>query len=387
MTGSDAVAALAGRVQRGVIRIETTTCTGTEIGTGFLVGHRLIATVEHVVDGATSITLKRNGQVVGLGTVIGEDPTRDVALVQSSAPISGPVLTLAPRSPRLGESVEALGFPLGLPLTVTQGDVSGLDRTVPINGIERTNLVQTDAAVNPGNSGGPLVSIDTHAVVGLVDLGAEGVNGISFAVSAQVAQPLLQAWADSPQPAPVTGCTTTSSSAATTTSTATTASSTATTASGTAPANTVPTYYGNAFSIEYPIGWGVQAAEQPTSYGTDTLIAPPGQSSTIHIRIDVSPNPPTTDLRALAQPEIDALARQPGYSLIDLSDTSVDGYPALHWEFDVDQDGVLLQKEDDFFIDSATGEGVAILTEAPASQYSAYYADVYTALRNTLTMN
>ena len=137
-----------------------------------MIGPRLVATVEHVVDGAVNIRLKQNGKTVGVGTVIGEDPTRDVALVRTSVSLHGRVLKLASRAPRLGEAVTALGFPFGLPLTVTQGSASGLGRTIPINGINRQNLVQTDAAINPGNSGGPLISVDTGEVVGFADLGA-----------------------------------------------------------------------------------------------------------------------------------------------------------------------------------------------------------------------
>ena len=203
---ADPLARLVAKTQSGVIRIETSACGIEKIGTGFLIGPRLIATVEHVVDGATAITLKQGGRVVAAGTVIGEDQARDVALVQSSVPIAGKVLPLAARAPQLGETVAALGFPLGLPLTVTEGSVSGLGRTVPITGIRRRQMVQTDAAVNPGNSGGPLISLDTGEVVGLVDLGTTQANGITFAVSAPVAQPLLQAWTAAPQPTLAATC-------------------------------------------------------------------------------------------------------------------------------------------------------------------------------------
>jgi S1-C subfamily serine protease len=196
---TDPLPALVTKTRSAVVRIEAKSCDGQAIGTGFLISPTLVATVEHVVDGANSINLKQGGRSVATGTVIGQDPARDVALVRSSAPIRGAVLRLAPRAPQLGESVAALGFPLGLPLTVTKGSVSGLGRSVPIDEINRRQMVQTDAAVNPGNSGGPLLSIDTGDVVGLVDLGTTQANGIAFAVSAQVAQPLLSAWRTAPQ--------------------------------------------------------------------------------------------------------------------------------------------------------------------------------------------
>ena len=190
---------LVARVKTGVIRIEATSCAGSVIGTGFLVKPRLVATVEHVVSGATSIKLKRNGRLLGRGTVIGVDRDRDLALLRTSKPISGHDFGFAGRAPRLGEEVAAIGFPLGLPLTVTKGSVSGFNRVIPISGVRRQHMVQTDAAVNPGNSGGPLLSTDTGRVVGLVDLGTSQANGVAFAVSAEVAAPLLKAWATAPQ--------------------------------------------------------------------------------------------------------------------------------------------------------------------------------------------
>ena len=199
-SASPSFADVVAKVKTGVIRIEVDSCTGSAIGTGFLVKPHLIATVEHVVDGALTIKLSRNGTALGSATVIGADPARDLALLRTSKPISGYDFGFAGKAPRLGEEVGAIGFPLDLPLTVTRGSVSGLDRSVPIDGLKRRHMVQTDAAVNHGNSGGPLLSTETGQVVGLVDLGSTNANSIAFAVSAEVAKPLLQAWAVAPQP-------------------------------------------------------------------------------------------------------------------------------------------------------------------------------------------
>jgi hypothetical protein len=182
------------RIKSGVVRIEADTCSGTSIGTGFLVSPRLIATVEHVVDGASTIRIKQGDRLVATGQIVGADPSQDLALVLTDHPVTGRLLRLASRTPRLGESVAAIGFPLGLPLSVTQGTVSGLNRTVPILGYDRQNLIQTDAAVNPGNSGGPLVSVQTGDVIGLVDLLESGANGLGFAVSGGVARPQFSTW-------------------------------------------------------------------------------------------------------------------------------------------------------------------------------------------------
>lgn len=197
---------LIAQTKSGIIRIQATTCDGEAIGTGFLITPTLVATVEHVVDGAAKITLVRNGKVLAHGTVIGADPARDLALVRTSTSISGYRFRFSDAAPALGEDVLALGFPFGLPLTITKGSVSGLGRTITIANVRRRQLVQTDAAVNPGNSGGPLLATDTGQVVGLVDLGTTQANGISFAVSAAVAAPLLNAWKVAPQPTAFAYC-------------------------------------------------------------------------------------------------------------------------------------------------------------------------------------
>jgi serine protease Do len=119
--------------------------------------------------------LKQKGESVSdRAQVVGADSFRDVALIRSGEAIDGHVFTLAEQDPRLGEEVVALGFPLGgtfptFDVTVTRGSVSGLHRTVNIDGVERTRLIQTDAAINPGNSGGPLISLETAEVVSIAD--------------------------------------------------------------------------------------------------------------------------------------------------------------------------------------------------------------------------
>ena len=202
---SGSFADLVAHTRSGVVEIDVDTCDGSASGTGFLIGPRLVATVDHVVDGATSITLKRNGGYLTGATVVGWDPVRDLALLRTAQPINGYRFKLASRAPRIGEQVAALGFPLGLPLTFTRGSISGIDRTQQIEGTMRQSLVQTDTAVNPGNSGGPLMT-ENGEVVGLVDAKDTEASGVSFAVSALVARPLLAAWKTSPQPQALDYC-------------------------------------------------------------------------------------------------------------------------------------------------------------------------------------
>jgi S1-C subfamily serine protease len=360
-------------VRSGVIRIETTTCDGEAVGTGILLTPRLIATVDHVVDGATSIALKRDGKVVGRGTVIGTDSARDVALIRSDQPIVGHRFKLASRAPRLGEDVAAIGFPLALPLTVTRGSVSGLGRTIPIDGINRTRLVQTDAAVNRGNSGGPLMT-DSGLVVGLVDLGTTEANGLAFAVGAQTAGPLLTAWASAPQPVSATTCSGGSSQQAAA------PPATQTTSSGASWTS----FSGGYFSIAYPDTWVVEAAEQSKGSYLDTTITSPVDTSVL-IRVDVSPGANSSDPVTASAPVVRQLRRETGYQEIQYRRFTFNGYDAVDWEFLVPEGGMLMHKEEVAFT-SARGDDFGVLVQAPDSEYSALAA-FFTDVFNSLTVN
>jgi S1-C subfamily serine protease len=136
--------------------------------------------------------------------VIGRDRTRDLALRGVPRHVWLPV-SPAHRLPDVCESVAALGYPWA-PAHGDRGTVSGLNRTILINGVRRKGLIQTDAAVNRGNSGGPLVSIETGEVIGLVDLRAADASGIAFAVNTKTAAPLLERWSKSPKPVAAARC-------------------------------------------------------------------------------------------------------------------------------------------------------------------------------------
>lgn len=361
------------RVRSGVMRIEVGTCDGKGVGTGFLIAPRLVATVEHVVDGAREISLLRDGKLVAHGTVIGEDAARDLALIRTDVPVSGYRFKLAARAPRLAEEVAAIGFPLALPLTVTRGSVSGLGRTVPIGGVQRQRLVQTDAAVNPGNSGGPLMTVGGE-VVGLVDLGTSEANGIAFAVSAEVARPLLEAWQVAPQPIAFTTCAGDSQPPA---------QSQPPAASHTTSDTTPASFPGYAFSIFYPNTWMVEASEVDHGSYIDTTIRSPDGPRYL-LRIDETPGVGHPDLYESGRRVIENLRGQRGYREIDLSYTSFKGVNALHWEFNVAEQGVLLHKEDLFFVTDA-GDEFAILTQAPESLYAEARA-AFDAIRDSFEL-
>jgi S1-C subfamily serine protease len=182
----------------GVVKILTTTCDEAGEGTGFVIGRRLIATVAHVVSGEVTMTIKAGSSTYS-GRVIGIDNGSDVALIRTSEPIAGHVFHFASVTPSVGDQLAVLGYPLDGPLTFTSGSVSGLNRREDIEGIVRTGLLQTDAAVNPGNSGGPLLDAQGD-VAGLVDAKVINAEGLGYAVTARTAEPLLDSWRSSPQP-------------------------------------------------------------------------------------------------------------------------------------------------------------------------------------------
>ena len=194
------------QIRSGIVRIDVAGCGFKGTGTGLLVGAHEVVTVEHVVDAATTIRIERNGKVLGKAIVIGADGARDLALLKTKVAIVGHRFQISTKAPRLGDSVAVIGYPLELPLSVTKGTVSGLGRVIPIRRIKRRGLIQTDAAVNPGNSGGPLLLLPSGQVIGLVDLGSLKTNGIAFAVSGRVAAKLVDAWKAAPQPLPAARC-------------------------------------------------------------------------------------------------------------------------------------------------------------------------------------
>jgi S1-C subfamily serine protease len=192
------------REHTGVVRIETVGCSDAGVGTGFLVSPSLVATVAHVVDRSVVVSLAAGGRRA-TGTVIGLDRGHDLALVRADRTLTGFHFRFAPRLPRVGDPVAAIGFPIGDPMTLTQGHISGLDRRISIDGTARSGLLETDAALNPGNSGGPLVAAD-GSVVGLVDAKRIDAAGIGYAVPAVLAATRDATWAHRPQRIPAADC-------------------------------------------------------------------------------------------------------------------------------------------------------------------------------------
>lgn len=158
------------------------------MGSGFIVSpDGYIVTNAHVVDGANEVTVKLTDRREFTAKVIGSDKRTDIALIKIDAK-SLPSLDLAARPDvKRGEWVIAIGSPFGFENSVSAGVVSGVHRALP-NG-QMVPFIQTDVAVNPGNSGGPLLNASGQ-VVGVnsqIYSRSGGYMGLSFAIPADVA--------------------------------------------------------------------------------------------------------------------------------------------------------------------------------------------------------
>jgi S1-C subfamily serine protease len=160
---------------------------GTGSGSGFIyAANGLILTNNHVVDSATAIKVILADGTAYDGTVVSSDGSRDLAIVKVQA-TGLPALPLASADAQVGESVIAIGTPLGeYAQTVTTGVISGVNRRLTAGDEARgsetlSGMLQHDAAINPGNSGGPLLDLAGN-VIGINTAVAGNAEGIGFAV-------------------------------------------------------------------------------------------------------------------------------------------------------------------------------------------------------------
>ena len=199
------VAAVAETVGPSVVTVVADLGTGAtrqgSVGTGVIItGDGEIVTNAHVVEGATAIRVRLAGETEPReATLLASDPGNDLALLR----IAGdgfPAATFAdPDSIRIGDEVVAIGFALDLDgsPSVTRGIVSALDRTLGTTNGALDGLLQTDAAISSGNSGGPLVSA-AGEVVGINTAvarssGTTAATNIGFAISSGEAVPVVEA--------------------------------------------------------------------------------------------------------------------------------------------------------------------------------------------------
>ena len=143
----------------------------------------ILVTNQHVVDGATRVTVRLSDGREMVGEVVGGDEATDVAVISVDARDLPAARIGDSAALRVGQIVLGIGHALGLPggPTVSMGVVSALGRPLPGSDFIFEGLIQTDAAINPGNSGGPLVDL-TGAVVGINTAMVPFAQGVGFAI-------------------------------------------------------------------------------------------------------------------------------------------------------------------------------------------------------------
>lgn len=172
-----------------VVSITSTTATGTSSGTGVvLTKDGYLITNAHVVEDSTGISVQLTDNRILTAKILGKDEISDLALLRVDADDLTPAQFGDSSSLRVGDTVVAIGDPLGVKFrgTYTDGIVSAINRDVDINGHTMT-LIQTNAALNSGNSGGPLINCFGQVVgINTMKIGtlasSSGVEGIGFAI-------------------------------------------------------------------------------------------------------------------------------------------------------------------------------------------------------------
>ncbi|TWP53308.1 trypsin-like serine protease [Lentzea tibetensis] len=195
------ISAIADKVLPSVVQVNLPNGVGSGV---VLSADGRILTNNHVVSGAQEVSVTFNDGKTAQATVVGTDPSSDLAVLQVSG-VSGltPITFADSDDVHVGDAVVAVGSPSGLQGTVTSGIVSALDRKVTVPGETRRSSVsyqaiQTDASINPGNSGGPLVNsagqlIGINSAIYSPSSGAgeAGSVGIGFAIPSNQAQKIV----------------------------------------------------------------------------------------------------------------------------------------------------------------------------------------------------
>lgn len=167
---------------------------GEGAGSGFIIddqGH--IVTNNHVIEGATQVTVIFYNGFEAEAEIIGADAYSDLAVVRVGQLVEGahPLPLGDSRNVRVGEIVVAIGNPFGANSSMSQGIVSAIERTIPsgATAFSIPEAIQTDAAINPGNSGGPLLNLAGEVIGVNAQIATGGVaasSGVGFAIPANV---------------------------------------------------------------------------------------------------------------------------------------------------------------------------------------------------------
>ena len=151
--------------------------TGTGTGSGFLIDATHLLTNSHVVFPYREVAVEARDRTRIVGHVRRMHPKRDLAIVELSQPLSGQLLVLDDGAPlRPKQRVNIIGYPVGLPLSLTEGVISH-----PKQNLDEQQFVQTDAAINPGNSGGPMLD-DKRRVVAVTTCKLESAESVGFGI-------------------------------------------------------------------------------------------------------------------------------------------------------------------------------------------------------------
>ena len=187
-TATDSLAAVAAKVSPSIVTVLIDSANESALGSGVvLTADGLILTNNHVISSGGTVSVRLSDGRTVPARVVAADGTHDLALVQASG-VSGltPATFAAAGSVAVGDTVLAFGAPLGLSGTVTSGIVSATDRQVDTGTERLTGLIQTDAAINEGNSGGALVDTSGQVIginVAIATAGdSTGNVGVGFAI-------------------------------------------------------------------------------------------------------------------------------------------------------------------------------------------------------------
>ncbi len=212
LSGNVSIPSLVKKVLPAVVSIDVKASGEEDQGTGMIIdANGTVVTNNHVIalaaDGGGKITVTESGTTKSKpATLVGTDPSRDVAMLRITGASGLPTVTLgSSKALQVGDAVVAIGNALGLAAgtpTVTQGIVSALGRTVTAGASSSsatetlTNMIQTDAAINPGNSGGPLIDSDGQVIgmntaVAGSDSDGTSAQDIGFAIPSATIESLL----------------------------------------------------------------------------------------------------------------------------------------------------------------------------------------------------
>lgn len=195
------------RVSPGVVQIRAATASGEDLGTGIVLNEEgLILTNDHVVTGAQRLTVSPGAHTSATreATLVGQETNDDLALLKVNPSELGlkPLKLMSSSATQVGDTVYAVGNPYGLSETLTKGIVSALSREIQApDGAKIAGAIQTDAALNPGNSGGPLldqkgdvIGVNSQIASDQASIGGSqpGSTGVGFAISSNTAMEAIK---------------------------------------------------------------------------------------------------------------------------------------------------------------------------------------------------